>query len=123
MKFLKTLTLLITILVFIACSKDDQANRPPNDFTIELKPIDGGILRVKWTPAIDPDENDSDGVNYSVYLNETVVEENTSALISTKIKFSQLLIGKNTIKVVARDPNNATTEISAIYTRKVQTAD
>ena len=118
MKFFKTLTLLVSIVLFTACSKEDQANNPPNAFTIELK-VEGDNLRVNWNAVTDPD---GDEVTYSIYLNETLLDENFTVSIK-RIQYSTLRIGENTIKVIAKDSKSASVESSAIFTRSGQTGE
>ncbi|MBX9785515.1 MAG: fibronectin type III domain-containing protein [Chitinophagaceae bacterium] len=105
----KLFTLLLITVAFGACTKKEEnnANKPPQNFTASVTDVKPASAQLNWTEAKDP-ENQS--VTYSVELKGQVLASNLSA---TGYKLENLI--ENTAytgKVVAKDAAGLTTEAS-----------
>lgn len=109
---------LFFIFLIISCSKDtsfneiiednnedEEINQPPNSFDIEVLNISHENATINWSEATDP-ENDK--ISYDIYLNQTLIIENTSELTYQLINLEELTYYSG--KIIAKDTNNNKTE-------------
>ncbi len=110
----------ILLLLLVSCSKDnpkniieeveeeeETTNLAPNDFDLEVNGVTHEKASINWDQATDP-ENDS--ITYSVFLNETLVIEDSSILNYEFIGLDELT--QYSGKVVAKDTHNNETFVA-----------
>lgn len=106
---MKNTILTLILIILTSCSSDSNSdnntNNPPSNFDVSISEITRVSATINWTESIDP-ENQI--VKYDVYLNESLIVENTLEQVHN---FENLEI--NTIyngKVIAKDEFGNTLE-------------
>lgn len=114
-------TLLLMIFLSAGCSKNEPINndieeeqiinKAPNDFNIEILNVSYEGAIINWSESIDPED---DIVKYSIYLNQSLIVENTSQLTYEFIDLKELTNYSG--KIIAKDDNNNETESTFSFT-------
>lgn len=107
--------MLISIIVFSACEKDEVPEQPPTEVSnIDVVVIEGTKVQIRWTESEDPN---GDAIHYDVVVNNFLidshaignsVEYDISSLLNKPSK-KELSKGVNVnlnIKIKAYDTNN-----------------
>jgi hypothetical protein len=123
--FYKIITLILTLVVFVSCSKDNDLkdlNSAPNMFAVNVNVISATQANLTWEIATDPE---GEAVRYTVFLDNEQIEYglNTQAFLLIDLLPSTTYNGK----IIAIDTKSNSTEsnFSFITTNvpEVQTFD
>lgn len=96
---------LLLMSIFLACSKDEEVNSAPSDFTLDDLSFTGSKLNLSWTPASDADD---ERINYNVYINSELIEGPISRTnLMTTLEYNKDYEGK----IIATDQNGGSSEI------------
>jgi Fibronectin type III domain len=134
---MKYCSLLLILLSLIACSNDDnnlqgsddndpQENMPLGDFTVTVDSITAISAQINWSI---PENGENTDVSYSIYLNETLQQENLSVntfLIENLISetdYSVRIEAHNEFETVSDLANFTTLEIPDFYITKIASAN
>ncbi len=125
----KIYSTLFLIFFTTGCSKDDpidkkddpdkevieeeKVNQPPNNFDVEIVNISHESATINWNEAVDPE---NEVVTYSLYLNQTIIIENTSQHLHKIIDLEEQTNYSG--KIIAKDINDNQTETTFSFQTK-----